>query len=118
MALVRAGDHGVAERVLRFALEMTREYELGPVLEAKAANGLGLAMHAGGKLDEALDDFTVALRLLGGRLGTENRLYGVIHGNYVQVLGERERSAATRFSRDVDGTSRGLRVQGGAECRN
>ncbi|WP_155887525.1 hypothetical protein [Paucidesulfovibrio longus] len=118
MALVQVGDSGVAERILRFALEMTREHELGPVLEAKAANGLGLAMRASGKLDEALGEFTTALHLIGGRLGVENRLYGVIRGNYLQVLAEQERSAVRRLPQEEDGACRGVRVQGGATCRN
>lgn len=89
MSALQTGDHGVAERVLRYALEMTREYELGPVLEAKAANSMGLVLQAQGRVAEAMEEFQRALRLIDARIGTENQLYRTILGNYQQVLASR-----------------------------
>ncbi|MDD4730900.1 MAG: hypothetical protein PHX58_03085 [Desulfovibrio sp.] len=87
MALCSAGENLLAERVLRIALDMSREHGLGPVLEAKAVNNLGLVLQSEGRSREALDAFGVALGLIRGRVGTDNKLYRTVNNNYQQVLG-------------------------------
>lgn len=119
MISLSAGEPALAERVMRHALDMSGEYGLGPVLEAKAANGLGLALRALGNAGEALDEFSRALRLISGRIGADNPLYRAVYNNYLQTLGE----ARPGFDDEEAGAwprerARAEAAPGGTPCRN
>ncbi|MGE4291361.1 MAG: tetratricopeptide repeat protein [Desulfovibrio sp.] len=121
MASLSLGDHFVAERVLLHALEMTREFDLGPVLEAKAFNNFGLVLHAQGRRDDARNAFERAMHLIRGRVGTENQLYRTVRKNYRETLVERdreERSGAVPVEWNGNQTRSVAVAPGGTPCRN
>ncbi|SKA77077.1 hypothetical protein SAMN02745704_00935 [Paucidesulfovibrio gracilis DSM 16080] len=91
MALCAAQEHELAERVLRMALDLVREYDLGPILEAKTANNLGLVYAAMERENQAGSQFARALQLIRGRVGTDNKLYRTVNNNYTQVIGQQVR---------------------------
>lgn len=85
MASLQIGEHVVAERVLCHALDVTRSSGLGPILEAKAINNLGLVFHACNRVSEAKRYYLQALQLIDGRLGKDNWLYRSVMENYRRI---------------------------------
>lgn len=85
MAAFEAGDFSGAEALLRQALDLGRDIGAGPVIAAKTRNGLGIVLHGAGRHAEARAQYAAALALVRDRVGTDNRLYGVISANSRRV---------------------------------
>jgi len=74
------GNLANAEFLLQQALRQARQLN-SDTFEAKIRNNLGLVCFKAGRLQEAREHFGHALAFIGGRIGSENRLYRAVQTN-------------------------------------
>jgi tetratricopeptide (TPR) repeat protein len=92
MEALREGNLPEAEAKLRLAVELAERDEAVDISVAQSAYRLGLVLHEAGRPEEAAGEFERALALVGGRAGSESKLYRKILRHYEQALPERARA--------------------------
>ena len=80
MEALNKGEHGEAVTLLKKAVQQAHDID-SPVYEAKIRNNLALAYQIMGHLDQAHQNFTLALAGIRRKVGEDNPLYTRITGN-------------------------------------